>query len=59
MSGRRLDRVSLVAGIAVLAIGGLLMLDQGGDVDVSGGVLAAAIVGVAGLIMLLSGLIER
>jgi hypothetical protein len=59
MNRRGLDRVSLVAGISVLAIGALLIVDQSGDVDVSAGVLAAALVGVAGLIMLVSGLIDR
>jgi hypothetical protein len=59
MNGRGLDRVSLIAGISVLAIGALLIADQSGDVDVSAGVLAAALVGVAGLIMLVSGLIDR
>ena len=34
------------------------MLDQGGDIDLSAGVLAAIFVGAFGLIMLLSGLLE-
>jgi hypothetical protein len=59
MSHRRLDRVSLVAGIAVLVVGGLLMLDQGGDLEVSAGVIAATFIGAAGLILLVSGLFER
>lgn len=52
------DRTSLIAGIAVSAIGVLLMLDQGGELEVSAGVLAAVFVGAFGLIMLLSGLFE-
>jgi hypothetical protein len=59
MSDRGLDRVSLIAGVSVLALGALLIVDQSGDVDVSAGVLAAALVGVAGLVMLVSGLIDR
>lgn len=52
------DRTALISGIAVIAIGGLLMLDQGGSVEISAGVLAAIFVGAFGLIMLLSGLFE-
>jgi ABC-type uncharacterized transport system permease subunit len=59
MKGARVDRVSLVAGAAVLALAGLLALDQGGEVDVSSGVMAAVVVGIAGLIVLVSGLFER
>ena len=54
----RVDRTALISGIAVIAIGGLLMLDQGGSVEISAGVLAAIFVGAFGLIMLLSGLFE-
>ena len=40
------------------AIGVLLALDQGGDLELSAGVLAAAFVGLFGLIMLVSGLLD-
>ena len=39
-------------------IGAVLMVDQGSDLDISGGVLAAIFIGAFGLIMLLSGLLE-
>jgi len=42
----------------MIAIGAILMLDQGGEIEVSAGVLAAIFVGAFGLIMLLSGLLE-
>jgi hypothetical protein len=59
MKRTRVDQVSLVAGVGVLALAGLLALDQGGDVDVSFGVMAAVIFGIAGVIVLVSGLFER
>jgi hypothetical protein len=52
------DLVSLIAGVTVTALGGLLILDQSGDLELSAGVLAAAFAGAFGLIMLLSGLFE-
>jgi ABC-type uncharacterized transport system permease subunit len=59
MRDGRTDVVSLVAGIAVIALGGLLALDQNGDLDLSFGVMAAVVVGIAGVITLVSGLFER
>jgi hypothetical protein len=53
-----IDLVSLIAGVTVTALGGLLILDQSGDLELSGGVLAALFAGAFGLIMLLSGLLE-
>ena len=50
MKRERADRVSLVAGVAVIALGGLLLLDQDDGLELSFGVMAAVIVGVAGLI---------
>lgn len=52
------DLVSLIAGVTVTALGGLLLLDQSGDLELSAGVLAAVFAGAFGLIMLLSGLFE-
>ena len=42
----------------MIVIGAVLMADQGSDLDISGGVLAAIFIGAFGLIMLLSGLLE-
>jgi hypothetical protein len=56
VSKRRIDRVSLAAGIACLLVGALLGLDQLDVLDVSAGVMAAAICAAAGLVLVVSGL---
>ena len=43
----------------MIALAGVLALDQNGDVDVSLGVMGAVVVGIAGVITLVSGLFER
>ena len=58
MNDRPLDRVSLAAGVLIIVIGIAMVLDQGSEVSLSGGVIAALFVGVFGLILLISGLIE-
>lgn len=58
MSRRSPDRFSVVAGIVVTLFGIVMLLDQGGDLDLSPGALAAIFVGAFGLIMLVSGLLE-
>lgn len=55
---RELDPVSLVGGVVIALLGFALMLDQGGDVELSAGLLGAIFVGAFGLIMLVSGLID-
>ena len=55
---REVDPVSLVGGVVIAVLGVVLMLDQGGDVELSAGVLGAIFVGAFGLIMLVSGLID-
>ena len=55
---RRADPVSLVAGLAVLVIGGLLLLDQEGVLDLSLGVFGAIVSAVIGTILLVSGLAD-
>jgi hypothetical protein len=52
------DRTALSTGIAVIAIGTVLLADQGSDLDISAGVLAAIFVAAFGLIMVISGLLE-
>jgi len=53
------EPVSLVAGLAIVALGGLLVLDRTGTASLDWGWLAAAVAAVAGLILLVSGLAER
>ena len=54
-----LDRVSLVAGVAIAALGGVLALDQAGALALDYGWAAAAFAAVTGVILLASGLDER
>jgi predicted tellurium resistance membrane protein TerC len=58
LNDRQLDRVSLAAGVLIIVIGIAMVLDQSSEVSLSGGVIAALFVGVFGLILLISGLIE-
>jgi hypothetical protein len=58
LNDREIDRVSLAAGVLIVVIGVLMMLDQSSEVSLSGGVIAALFVGVFGLILLISGLLE-
>jgi hypothetical protein len=53
------DPVSLVAGAAIAALGGLLALDQAGALSLDYGWAGAAFAAVVGLILLVSGLDER
>jgi hypothetical protein len=53
-----IDRVSLTAGVLIVVVGVLMVFDQSSEVNLSGGVIAALFVGVFGLILLISGLIE-
>ena len=56
MSGDRPDLPSLVAGIAVLALGVILLRDSTGAVDLQFGVLAPVACAAAGAILLARGL---
>jgi hypothetical protein len=55
---RKFDPVSLIGGLVIVVLGVVLMVDQGGDVEISAGLLAAIFVGAFGLIMLVSGLLD-
>jgi hypothetical protein len=50
------DRVSLIAGVAIVAMGAVLWLDQAGDVHLSLGLVGALLAAVIGVILLVSGL---
>ena len=52
----RLDGTSLVAGVAIAALGGLLIADRAGALNLDFGWLGAAVAMVAGVILLVSGL---
>jgi hypothetical protein len=53
------DLTSVVAGIAVLALGVLLLLDASGTLELRFGVLAPAACAAAGAILLASGMTRR
>ena len=53
---RRADRVSLTAGVALVLLGTLLLLDQLDLIGLGPGLAAAAICAAAGAILVASGL---
>ena len=55
---RRVDSVSLIAGLAIIAVGALLLLDQDDVIDLSLGIVGAVVAGVIGVILIASGLAE-
>ncbi|HEX6584199.1 MAG TPA: hypothetical protein VF056_11410 [Thermoleophilaceae bacterium] len=56
---RRPDTTSVVAGIAVLALGVLLLLDAGGTLDLRFKVLAPVACAATGAILLAAGMTRR
>jgi hypothetical protein len=52
----RIDLVSLGSGLGLIAVGGLLLLDQSGSIELTIGLAAALMAGLIGMILLLSGL---
>jgi hypothetical protein len=55
----RLDVPSLVAGVAVIAFGVVLLLDAEGTLELSFAVLGPLVCGATGAILLASGLSRR
>ena len=55
----RPDVPSIVAGIAVLALGAVLLLDETGVIELSFGILAPVACAAAGAILLANGLARR
>lgn len=56
MNDRAIDRVSLAAGVALAALGTVLLLDQADVIEIGFGWLGAAVAAVLGVILLVSGL---
>jgi hypothetical protein len=56
---RRPDRVSLVAGFAMIAVGVLLVLDQAEAIELSPGIAGAALAAALGAILVTSGLADE
>lgn len=55
----RLDIPSLVAGLVIIALGTLLLLDRAEVLDLGFGWLFPAVAGAVGAILLASGLADR
>jgi hypothetical protein len=55
---RTVDRVSLVAGLAMMAVGALLVLDQADAIELSPGIAGAALAAALGMIPVASGLAD-
>ena len=53
---RRPDRLSLVAGLAISALGGLLLLDRTGVIELRFGFALPAVLACLGAILLAAGL---
>lgn len=51
----RLDVTSLVAGIAICVIGGLILLQEEGSISLEAGWLLAALAALAGVVLVASG----
>jgi hypothetical protein len=56
---RRLDRTSLVAGLALIAVGAVLLLDRLGDIQLDVGGTWPLLAFLLGVVLLASGLDER
>lgn len=58
MRGRRPDRTLIVAGLATVALGTLLLLDRIGTIDVRFNYMAPAVLAAIGVVLLSAGLSE-
>lgn len=59
MRRRRADRTLIVAGLATIALGALLLLDRLGVLDLRFGYALPAVLAAAGVILLAAGLEGR
>ena len=58
MRGRRADRTLIVAGLATIALGVLLLLDRTGAIDVQFNYMVPAVLAAIGAVLLTAGLAE-
>jgi len=54
--GRRADRTLIVAGLATIALGALLLLDRLGSIDLRFDYLAPAVLAAIGIVLITAGL---
>jgi len=59
MSRRRADRTLVAAGLATVALGALLLLDQLGVIDLRFGYTAPAVLAALGTVLLTAGLSDE
>lgn len=59
MKGSSPSATALTAGLAIMALGALLVLDRGGQIDLGFAYLAPAVVAAIGLVLLIDGLARR
>lgn len=59
MKGRAPSATALTAGLAIVALGVLLVLDSGGEIHLGFAYLGPALIAVLGLVSLASGLARR
>jgi hypothetical protein len=55
----RLDMTSLIAGIAIVALGTLILLEEEGTIDLAGGWLLAVLAAATGVVLVASGMGAR
>jgi hypothetical protein len=58
VNGRRADRTLIVAGLATVALGVLLLLDRTGTIDVQFNYMVPAVLAAIGAVLLTAGLSE-
>ena len=58
MKGQRADRTLIVAGLATVALGALLLLDRTGVIDVRFDYMLPAVLAAVGAVLLAAGLFE-
>ena len=58
MKSRRADRTLIVAGLATIALGVLLLLDRTGTIDVKFDYMVPAVLAAIGFVLLTAGLGE-
>ena len=58
MRGRHADRTLIVAGLAAVALGVLLLLDRTGAIDVQFNYMVPAVLAAIGAVLLTAGLSE-
>jgi hypothetical protein len=53
---RRVDRTSLVAGLGIIGVGVVLLLDRSGTIDLRFGLALPLVIALVGVILLAAGL---